>query len=204
MNNADIISPTTFVVKTYRATEPEGRPFKLWAFRDALPSEVPTPPFDIRLECIQASNGDEWASRILGQSDWRIEYDPPLGQFNVNLQCMESCEEEEAGQSIIVGGSLLVPIEVVSYIAVRGPGAHGVNIFVSPASNDGDHDPGIYQGWDGSDWVDGSAVEINGFYWYRRAIRWSNIADYACFFAKNRRATAEEDLSFELWAFREI
>lgn len=178
---------------TYPEDRVSHKPFRMWAFRDQSPSSSLL-PFEANLEIVTGESGEEWADNVFGIPDSTISY----GTFNPNLQCMKS--EFDGLQWIFTEADLLSPIDVVSYVALKGEGDPMADVYIySPSKSRQD-----YQGWDGNSWVNGPAVNVNGYYWYRLHVQDSPSDSSVTFqfYAINTQSEGTDN-TFRLWAFRE-
>lgn len=167
----------------------------------------PTPPFSTEkypLEPVSALTGNEWAIRILGNPTWTLNQETQ-GKFIEEEQCVESIEEFEGLQTVLVGGSTK-ELFCVSYICLSGDGATDVDIAVYPSTLD---NATKYLGWNGSEFADDPAVEVNGYYWYRLEVHWAskftspNQDPNSVFYAKTYRYSGGGHApAFKLWAFK--
>lgn len=170
-----------------------------------IPPAFPRPPFDLvqyPIVPITANSGAEWALKLLGAPRWTVN--PSQGGFfNSTEQAMQSVNPSSTSGllTVLVSGPS-DPIDVTSYIAVGGPGAAEVDVAIYPQSMTGTYK---YQGWHGSGWADGPAINTNGVYWYRLVARWAPpFADpNAVFYAKTyRHRDSHPAQAFKIWAFK--
>jgi hypothetical protein len=158
------------------------------------------PPFsllDYPMQPVWAPSGDGWAQQVLGAAGWTL--DPRSGGvFNGAEQSVSSVQEQMHLQTVMVQGQTQ-ELSTVSFVCVGGPGAGTVDVAVYPEPVGGNVQ---YLGWNGSSFVPGPAINVDGYYWYRLAVAWRKpFSDpSAVFYAKTYRAGPVAQ-PFMLWAF---
>ncbi|MBL4704318.1 MAG: hypothetical protein JKY54_07345 [Flavobacteriales bacterium] len=164
----------------------------------------PSPPFnrkDYPIMPLLASDSKEWFQQV---------FDTPnepngvcRGSFKRNNQYIKSTDDNGSGYLSVVGSFPIEPREFYSYICVGGPGASTVDIAILPGQNGNQE----YQGWNGEQFVDEPAIEVNQVYWYRLKMNLSEpfpgSTSKMVFFAKTYRAKQGEGKEFWLWAYKE-
>jgi hypothetical protein len=158
-------------------------------------SVFPPPPFTDPISPVLASSASDWAGKVLSIPAW--SGGQLIGTFDPDKKAMISVIDS-GFQSVIAGtpssgGS--DPADVISYIAVGGPGASLVDVAVYSGGTDSNVK---YQGWTGSGWSDRPSISVGGIYWYRGVIK----PRATVFYAKTYRGGAGASPSFTLWAFQ--
>ncbi len=164
--------------------------FEQWK-ADGFVEYIPTPPFSEQITPVLADSAQDWAGKLLSIPAWAD--DPPVGTFEASKRAMKSVVN--VGMQAVVCGSGTSPTDVVSLVAISGPGASLVDVAVY---TDGTGADVKYQGWNGSGWSDGPAISSDGVYWYRAEVKPSATVFYAATYHQSG-GTGE---AFDLWAFQ--
>ncbi len=167
-----------------------------------IPSPFPRPPFNLLqypIVPVTANSGTEWGRKLLGASSWTMDASEE-GVLTAD-QAIESVDPPSTrGLLTVMTGGPTAPVDVVSYVAVGGPGADEVDVAVYPESTTGETQ---YQGWTGSGWADRPAINTSGLYWYRLSVKWTQPYPNAVFYAKSYRHQGPNARPFKLWGFKE-
>lgn len=184
------------------------------------PSPFPIPPFSTTtypMEPVSAGDGDAWSQKLFKSKDngWKIR----VGTFNNERQCVESFNEFDFLQTVIgevFGNNVFTqPVDVISYVCISGDGAPFVDVAVYPPTVDYQSQ---YQGWNGTEFSKGPAINVDGKYWYRMHVKWNPDDDMKGYnsykyrdlnslllYAKTYRYTGNGPTpAFQLWAFNHI
>ncbi|QSJ16295.1 hypothetical protein JYQ62_31885 [Nostoc sp. UHCC 0702] len=170
----------------------------------SLPDPIPKPPFlntEYQYEPVIANSGNDWAKAVFDCPAWTLN---PIegGIFNSADQCVDSVNPPSTkGLLTVLVAGPSTDVNCVSYICVGGPGAGEVDVAIYPESILGGSK---YLGWNGSRFVEGPAINSNGYYWYRLVVQWKKpYADpNAVFYAKSYRHQGSGAKPFKIWAYK--
>lgn len=203
---ADNYGMNVFFAKNYRGNvDGDEQDFDLWAYvSPQSPNEVfPTPPFSTETYPLTPNVSDSpvnWMIQTMQTGG--IIPSVRSGEFDFNRQYLKSQVDNSNVFEEIVGSTRPMASDFISFICVGGPGAKYVDVNAVPNAN-GQSEK--YQGWNGVAFADGVAVEENGYYWYRKEIKYSlEVAEeYSAnvFFAKTYRAPQGQHQPFWLWSY---
>ena len=188
---ANVSRATTLYAKTYRQGEADASPFTLYAYlgpRDIPVAPSPPFPFPEVVTLVQAATPEGWGQAMLGADA------PPHpemgGTFDAATASMTSVVSTGL-QSIVMKWEQGTAASAISILALVGSSAS----LVTPAIS-GNDQRSKYQGWDGTAWVDGPAVECKGVHWYRCV-----VTALGTFFAKTYRQSTTGVAPFTIHAF---
>ncbi len=193
-----------FVAKTDRADyeEVNNKEFRLWAYTSNQALDIfPRPPFntdEYPMSSIEALNGKEWFQKAMN-TDKDLK-STPSGNFDFKKQNMASVHGKNEDRQVVIGSFPGQSNQYVSYICVGGAGANDVDVSTIPKGTS----PEKYLGWNGSSFQNKPAINVNGYYWYRKEIfidkELTSDSGSNVFFAKTYRAEGDHK-EFWIWAF---